>query len=190
MIIAITGSIGTGKSFIGNYFKEKGFKVVDTDKINASLLNQKKHIKKINKLLFNNKSDVLDRKAVRQLIYENEKAKSNLENYLHPIIYKKVLKEVKKYNKLIFLEVPLLYETDFIYIVDKVIVANLDEEEQIKRIKKRDNLNEKQIKQIIKNQMPLKEKVEMADYVINNNKTKQEVTKDLDILLEKLLRRL
>lgn len=190
MIIGITGSIGTGKSFIGNYFKNKGYKVIDTDEINANLLKKKKHVKNINMLLFNKKSKTLNKNEVRQLIFTNKEAKTKLEQYLHPLIYKKTLNELNKRNQLTFVEIPLLFETDFIYLIDQVIVVYTDEQTQIKRLQERNKLTEAEIKNIISNQMPLEEKKSRADYLINNNQTKEDVEKELNLLLKKLLRRL
>lgn len=190
MIIGITGSIGTGKSFVGNYFKQLGYYVIDTDKINNELLSKKKHIKNINLLLFNKKSDILNKKDVRDLVFTNLEAKAKLEHYLHPLIFKKVFKKIKRTKELIFIEVPLLYETDFIYLVDQVIVVHTDLKTQLTRLKERNQLTEKEITQIIENQMPLADKMKKADYLIDNNKSKEEVEKDLKKLLDKLLRRL
>lgn len=187
MIIGITGSIATGKSLVANYFKDQGFKVINTDEINYHLLNEENHIKNINKLLFNIDSNILNKSNVRDLIFNNPDKKKELENYLHPIIYRIVIDEINlNKGNLTFVEVPLLYETNFKELVDKVIVVYADETTQINRLIKRDKISLEEAKLRINAQISLTDKVKLADYIIDNSKKEKHTFKQLKKLLEKL----
>lgn len=179
--IGITGSLGTGKSLVSNYFKEKGHLVISADEINNELLKQKKIVKKINMLLFNKKSKVLNKKLIAESIFNDFNKKEQLEAYLHPLIYKRIAKIINKSKeKVVFIEVPLLYETNFIDLVDYVIVVFTDLENQIDRIVKRDNISKEEAMKRINSQMPLKDKISKADYVINNSNSVTKTINQLD----------
>lgn len=189
--IGITGSLGTGKSAASNYFLKKGHLVISADQINQDLLGKKAIVKEINNLLFNIDSETLNKERIRQLIFSNQEKKKDLENYLHPLIYEEMVKQVNKSeNKIVFLEIPLLYETNFQDLVDYVIVMYLDEDVQIERVKKRDNISKDEVLRIIKNQMPLREKVLKADYVIDNSGSIEKTTKQLSYWYKNYLRRI
>lgn|SRR5690554_894529 len=189
--IGITGSLGTGKSQASNFFKKQGHLVISADLINKELLEEKEVIVNINKILFNIESSTLDKEKVRNLIFSNKNKKKELELYLHPLIYAKI-KEILSSSKeeIVFLEIPLLYETNFIDLTDYVIVIYADKEVQIKRIKQRDNISKTEAIKRIKSQMPLKEKLLKADYVINNSNTQKETEKQLKTWYDNYLRRL
>ena len=189
--IGITGSLGTGKSAASNFFLEKGHLVISADQINQNLLEKKEVIKHINNLLFKTDSESLNKEEVRKLIFSDGEKKKELENYLHPLIYNEMLRQINESReKIVFLEIPLLYETNFKDLVDYVIVVYLDEDIQIKRVMKRDNILHDEVVNIIKNQMPLREKVLKADYVIDNSKTVDETNKQLNHWYENYLRRI
>lgn len=178
--IGITGSIGTGKSVVSSYFKNLGHLVISADQINYELLKEKEVIKNINKFLFNEESFIIDKKRVANLIFSNKEKKKELESYLHPLIIKRMNDIINKSDeKIVFLEIPLLYETNLTNLVDYVIVVYASEASQIKRIIKRDNIDESLAIKRIKSQMPLKDKMLKADYIINNDKTIEETNKEL-----------
>lgn len=178
--IGITGSIATGKSVASKFFESLGHLVISADIINEELLKEKEVIKEINKLLFKEDAIILNKKRVAELIFNEQEAKLKLESYLHPLIYEEIKKIINNSKEeLIFIEVPLLYETNFINLVDYVLVIYADEEAQIKRIVKRDSISELEAIKRIKGQMPLKEKLLKADYVINNSNTLKETKQEL-----------
>lgn len=190
--IGITGSIGTGKSVVSDYFRRLGHLVISADQINSELLEKEAVITKINQLLFNINSLTLDKKQVSKLIFSDEFKKKQLEDYLHPLIYAKIKAIIadNEKEKIVFLEIPLLYETNFKELTDYVIVVYASEQTQIKRIKARDNIRESDVKKRIKGQMPLKEKLFQADYVVDNSGTLSQTEKQLKIWYENYMRRL
>lgn len=190
--IGITGSIGTGKSVVSDYFKKLGHLVISADEINSELLKKEAVIIKINQLLFKIDSAVLDKKRVTELIFTNKLKKKQLEDYLHPLIYAKIkaIIDNNQEKDIIFLEIPLLYETNFKELVDYVIVVYANEQSQIKRIIKRDKITKTEAKRRIKGQMPLKEKLINADYVIDNSDSLSQTENQLKVWYENYIRRL
>lgn len=189
--VGITGSIGTGKSLVSNYFKELGHLVISADEINRKLLTDITIIKSVNKLLFDLDSSILDKKKAAKLIFSSKKKKKELEEFIHPLIYDKMVKQIKECNdKIIFLEIPLLFETNFKELTDYNIVVYAEELIQMDRIIKRDGISSDEALKRIESQMPLIEKVIKADYVINNSDTILNTHKQLDNWYMNFIRRL
>lgn len=183
-VLGITGSIATGKSTVTNYLKEKGYLVVDSDKIaHDALIIDQDCINKT-KQRFNLTS--IDRKALGRIIFNDKQAKKDLEDIIHPYVIKRI-KDVILNNqdkKYIFLDIPLLFESNLEYLCDKIIVVYLNEQEEIKRLMKRDSIDENYAKIIISNQMSIEEKKKRADIVLNNNQGLEQLYKQIDELLE------
>jgi len=182
MILGLTGGIASGKSTVSKKLKELGSYIIDADKISREVSDSKEILKKLegNFGLQIIDSGHLDRKKLRELVFEKKEKRELLNSIMHPVIEKKIIKEIEenKKEKLIILDVPLLYETKLEYLCDKVLVVSVDEKIQIERLKKRDMIEKKMAKKIINTQMPLTEKLKKADIYIENNGT-------LDELLEK-----
>lgn len=187
LIIGITGPIGSGKSTVLNFFKEKGFNVISADQINKDLLENKKHIITINKLLFNEKSNVLDKTKIKTVIFNDYHKKTLLENYLHPLIIKEINKLAKKSQTITFVEAALLYESGFNNDVDLVIGVVAEEDVIIKRLKKRDNLTEAMIKNILISQKTKEFLKEKANYLVNNNYDLKETYLELETILKEIM---
>lgn len=182
MILGLTGGIASGKSTVSKKLKELGSYIIDADKISREVSDSTEILKKLeeNFGLQIIDSGHLDRKKLRELVFEKKEKRELLNSIMHPVIEKKIIKEIEenKKEKLIILDVPLLYETKLEYLCDKVLVVSVDEKIQIERLKKRDMIEKKMAKKIISTQMPLTEKLKKADIHIENNG-------NLDELLEK-----
>lgn len=182
MILGLTGGIASGKSTVSKKLKELGSYIIDADKISREVSDSTEILKKLeeNFGLQIIDSGHLDRKKLRELVFEKKEKRELLNSIMHPVIEKKIFEEIEenKKEKLIILDVPLLYETKLEYLCDKVLVVSVDEKIQIERLKKRDMIEKKMAKKIISTQMPLTEKLKKADIYIENNG-------NLDELLEK-----
>ncbi len=183
ILIGITGVIASGKSLVINYLSELGFDILSADVVNRELLNEEVHIRKVNLLLFNKDSDELSKKEIKELIFNNSEAKAKLEGYLHPLIRERILKLVKESKeKVIFVEVPLLFEAKYLFF-DKIITVYTPNHITLKRLMTRDKITEKQALKLINSQMDIDIKVSLSDYVVDNTKgieyTKKEVLKIL-----------
>lgn len=187
-VIGVTGGISSGKSNVISIIKRQGFKVIDCDLINHNL-------QKINMPIYNAIKEAfgssyfldnkeLDRKKLGELIFHNENEKLKLNSISHPIIKEEVLKEINKADGIIFVDVPLLYESKFDSLCDKVICVYLNKETQIKRLMERDHIDYSYAKAKIASQMDLDQKRDLADYVIDSKGSFQETYHQVLKILE------
>ena len=192
LIVGLTGGIVSGKSTVALMFKDLGAKIVDADKLGHSvILPHKPAWEKIVKIFGKDvlQNDLtIDREKLGKIVFANQSLLKKLNDITHPEITKIIKKEIdslknKTYNqkKILIIDAALIYEAKIDRLMDKIIVVYIDEDEQIKRLIKRNNLSKDEALQRIKSQMPIEEKVKMADYVIDNSnsldKTKKQVEK-------------
>lgn len=172
-VIGITGSIGSGKSTVSNIIKEMGYQVIDCDKISHLMFNKnrkgyKEVVKEFGTIILDEKN-YIDRKKLGSIIFSNEEKRHKLNQILHPLIKNEVQKEIiKSKEELVFMDCPLLFETDFHTLCDYSIVVYVDYDNQIWRVMKRDNITFPEAIRKINAQMSLDHKVSMASYVIDN----------------------
>jgi len=170
MIIGITGSFGSGKTVVANMFGKYGFKVINVDKLYHGIYNSDKTIRNKIKKEFG----TINRNELKEIVFKDTKKLKKLNNITHPIIIKAIKKEIKniKKNKIV-IDIPLLFEAKLEKMFDTVIVVTCDKKQQIKRILKKKKYSKKEINNIINSQMPLDEKIEKADFVVNNGISKK-----------------
>lgn len=170
MRIAISGTIGSGKSSIKNYLINKGFNVYDLDVINRELL--KKNHKGYNELIKYFK-DILDenheinREALANVVFKDKNSLNKLNNIMHPLIKDELLKLFNNHD-LVICEVPLLFETDFYKLFDYYLIVIADEEIALNRLVNR-GLKIEDAKNRMANQMSQALKIQKASYVIDNS---------------------
>ena len=192
MIIGITGSIGTGKSTVSNYLMSKGYSIVDADKISKGAYNigsnGYKAILKVFGVEILNSNGEVDRKKIKKIVFGNSNMLKRLNMAIHPIIINEIEKEIEIMlvsENVVFLDAPLLIETELHKKVDKIIIVACDKNEQINRIIKRDNITADMAVSIINSQMSIDEKLKFADYIVYNNSTIENLYSQIDeIILE------
>jgi dephospho-CoA kinase len=171
MIVGLTGSFGTGKTTVAKIFKRKGAKVIDADKIAHQFVSPSQ------------------RKELSKVVFKKKKYLELLCKILHPLIIQKIKKEIKRLNpkkNIILIDAPLLIESGLHKIVDVLIVVKAKRKTQISRITKRMGLSRKEILRRIRFQMPLREKIKMADFVIDNDGLISFTKKQVDEIWNKL----
>ena len=192
MIIGITGSIGTGKSTVSNYLISKGYSVVDADKISKGAYNigsnGYKAILEVFGVEILNSNGEVDRKKIKKIVFDNSNMLQRLNMAIHPIIINEIEKEIEillESQSVVFLDAPLLIETELNKKVNKIIVVICDKNEQINRIIKRDKITADMAISIINSQMSIDEKLKFADYIVYNNSTIENLYSQVDeIILE------
>ena len=191
MIVGLTGGIGSGKSVAGKYFNELGIDVIDADDISRSILDNNKKARELflnnfgDKFLNNNK---IDRNLLRSEIFTNPDKKHILESIIHPIVREelsKFIEQSKSIYKIIM--VPLIFETSSKDFYNKIIVVDCDQEHQINRASLRDNKSEGDIENIIKNQATRDQRLSIADEIILNNSTLDNLKTQVIKVHQKLL---
>ena len=192
MIIGITGSIGTGKSTVSNYLISKGYSVVDADKISKGAYNigsngYKAILEVFGEEILNSNGEV-DRKKIKKIVFDNSNMLQRLNMAIHPIIINEIEKDIEillESQNVVFLDAPLLIETELHKKVNKIIVVICDKNEQINRIIKRDKITADMAISIINSQMSIDEKLKFADYVVYNNSTIENLYSQVEeIILE------
>jgi len=181
MIIGVTGSFGSGKTTVANMFSKYGFRVINVDKLYHNIYTKNKSLKNKIKKEFG----TLNRDEIKKIVFNNSNKLKKLNKMTHPIIIKEIKKIIK--SKKIIVDVPLLFEAKLEKMFDKIIVVKCSKQEQLKRILKKKKCSKKEIEQIIKSQMPLKEKIKKADFVVDNKTIKEaekRVRNIIDIVVE------
>ncbi|HOK02126.1 MAG TPA: dephospho-CoA kinase [Spirochaetota bacterium] len=172
MRVGVTGIFASGKGTVCELFRELGASVIDTDLIAREIMEPGK--KGLQDLIhefgdsFIKSDGTLDRRAFANYVFSCEEKVRRLNEITHPIILNIVL-ERSKGNGIYMINTPLLFESGFDRYMDKNIVVTAGDEQVILRGCKRDNISPEEIKERLKHQIPLNEKIKLADYVIDNS---------------------
>ena len=166
MIIAITGCIGSGKSYIANKIKTiYSYDVFSSDTF-AKLAYDDINIQKQLDLVFN---CIIDNKVDTSIIKEklNEKNVKKLNAIIHPFVIEKILKVKDEYkNSIAFIEVPLLFESNLQHLFDYTISISVDEKLRKKRLLNRDTNNYQNMVKLEKYQLDNDSKAKLADFIL------------------------
>ena len=192
--IAITGGIGSGKSTFCSKLKEKGFKIHSSDEQVAKIYKnpEKKFVTYLRTIGLSKSISKknIDKKIISKIIFENKQIRKKLELYIFKIVRKKrsdfIKKEKQKKTKLIFIDIPLLFENNLEKQFNKVISIIASKRVRLKRLKKTRKLTENQFKNITRSQTSDVIRKKKSDYVIYNNST----LKDYKIKINKLISKL
>lgn len=186
-IYGITGSIACGKSTVTRYLLDRGWIVIDADQLSREALTfDKESILKVKQLFGCVDDGIVDRKALGKIVFHDKKAKKQLEDIIHPYVIKKMEEaiEIHQDKDFIFLDIPLLFESHLEYLCDKIIVVYLNEKTQIKRLMKRDKIDETYARTIIANQISSDIKKEKADIVLDNNQDIDDLYSQIKNMME------
>ena len=174
--IGITGGIGSGKTFVCHILEKLGYPVFYSDKEAQNFMHENLSlIKKIKELLGNEAylNGIIDKSFISQKIFETPTLRNELNAIVHPKVYLAFENWSKSQDsKLVFNESALLFETESYKRFDKTILITADICLKIERIKKRDHLNEIEIKRRMHSQLADEIKLKLADFVIENNEDK------------------
>ncbi|MDC3082837.1 dephospho-CoA kinase [Pelagibacteraceae bacterium] len=192
--IAITGGIGSGKSTLCNKLKEKGFIIHSSDEQVAKIYKNpdKKFITYLSTIGLSKSISKknIDKKIISKIIFENKHIRKKLELYIFKIVRKKrsdfIKQEKKKKTKLVFIDIPLLFENNLEKQFHKVISVIASKQIRLTRLKKTRKMTEKQFKNITRSQTSDVIRKKKSDYVIYNNST----LKDYKIKINKLISKL
>ena len=192
--IAITGGIGSGKSTFCSKLKEKGFKIHSSDEQVAKIYKNpdKKFVTYLRTIGLSKSISKknIDKKIISKIIFENKQIRKKLELYIFKIVRKKrsdfIKQEKEKKTRLIFIDIPLLFENNLEKQFHKVISIIASKQVRLKRLKKTRKMTETQFKNIIKSQISDVIRKNRSDYVIYNNST----LKDYKIKINKLISKL
>lgn len=191
--IGLTGGLGTGKSTVAEILRQRGYVVLDADRLAGQVIaagtpGLKSVIQRFGKN-FLRSSGELNREKMSQEVFSNPQSLADLENIIHPLVQVETQRQKETARQAgssaVFYDVPLLYEKN-ISGFDAVIVVASSEENQRLRVRQRNRWSESEINNRLKTQMPLVDKIQKADFVIYNNGRFE----DLQLEVEKVLSQL
>lgn len=187
-LLGLTGGIASGKSTISQFFKSRGIPVIDADIVARKVVEP--HTTGLNQIVAHFGEGILlsngelNRKKLGSIIFEDDKKRELLNTILSNEIRQAILDKISHYKavgeKLIVLDIPLLYEGDYAKLVDCVMVCYVPKKVQLSRLMSRDSLNESDALKRINSQMDLEEKKRLADVVIDNGGTIDETLKQVE----------
>lgn len=181
-IVGICGSSGSGKSTVSKYFQEHGIPVLDCDKIYHTLVESPSDcLAEIGEKFGNDliQNGYLDRKKLGNIVFQNREKLEILNEISHRHVILELEKRIAEFSKSnlksCIIDAPLLFESGLDKRCDAIIAVISDEKQQIKRICERDGIDEASAKIRIHNQKDANTLSELADFVIHNNGTYEEL---------------
>ncbi|MCK5390842.1 MAG: dephospho-CoA kinase [Deltaproteobacteria bacterium] len=179
-VIGLTGNIASGKSVVASLLEDLGAKVIDADDIARKVVEPKgpawNEIVDVFGEDILNTDNSINRKALGEIIFNDDQKRNILNDITHPKIIQKVRETVETYQnenvEVVIIEAALIVEKGGLKdLIEGLIVVTSDEKSQLDRLKKRNGLSREEALSRINSQMPTQEKALHADYVIDNSGT-------------------
>ena len=167
MKIGITGGIGSGKSYICQQLKERGFQVYDCDAAAKRLIHTSPEIKRKLTNLVGTDAYIegkLNKAAIAQFLLRSEASAKAIDNIVHPAVFQDF-----EESGMQWMESAIMYESGIYRLVDKVIVVTAPQEVRIQRVMLRDHISRNEVLQWMQRQWAQEEIVKRADYEIIND---------------------
>lgn len=207
--VVITGSIGSGKSAVCELLRDRGFEIIDADKISHDVLDRcaaqvaeifgvQYVVQKNARVKFDASRDeenltdsraFVDRKKLGELVFKDPAELAKLEALLHPKITAEILSQAQALEakgKLYFVDIPLFFEGKRYEFFDKVAVVYAPKDTLIARVMKRNGLDRAAAKHRVELQMDIEQKRAMADFVIDNSGDLENLKREAQAFLEKI----
>jgi dephospho-CoA kinase len=189
-IIGLTGGIGTGKSTVSDYLSERHLPIFDADiyarvavQPGSAILSQIAARYGAGILLTDGS---LNRQRLGEIVFSNPDERSWLEQQIHPYVRQRLendLNSISQSDATVVMVIPLLFEAEMTDLVNEIWVVYCSPEQQLERLIGRDRLNLAQAQARINSQMPLQEKCDRADVVLDNTSTLPALLKQVDLAL-------
>lgn len=192
-VVGLTGGIGSGKSAVSRRLEAKGIAAVDADVVAREVVEPGEPA--LTKIATHFGEGIIDdqgglnRAALRELVFADEKKRTWLEQLLHPLIRDRILQQLESAESAYTVLVsPLLLETDQHLLVNHVVVVDVEEQQQIDRTMARDNNSEEQVKAILAAQMTRQQRLDKADDVVDNTQDMSALDAQIEQLHARLLK--
>ncbi len=187
MIIGLTGGIGSGKSAAGNIFRRHGITVIDADQASREVFERDPEAKSYVIDLLGEEivqiDGTLSREKIRNLVFNDYDLKSNLEKIIHPAVRKLISNKIQKSESIYtIIEVPLIFETNSAANYQRILVIDCKSEISLNRAASRDNVPETEIKKIMLSQCSRNERLSIANDVITNNDSLEDLEEKISTI--------
>jgi len=192
LVVGLTGGIASGKSAVAAVFVSLGAGFIDTDAVAREVVAPGEPGLAAVRAAFGPKvmlpSGELDRAALRGLVFEDDAKRRQLESLLHPLIRARTLAKIADvHTPYAIIAVPLLVETDFGQLVDRVLVVDSPEPLQLERLMKRDAIPRPEALAILRAQADRATRLKAADDVIDNSGTREATRTQVELLHRRYL---
>ncbi len=196
--MAITGGIGCGQSTVAKYFQKWGAKIINADQIAHQVVDRDPEVRQeIRKVFGNNvyyRNGKLKRKLVGRIVFEDESKLNRLNKIVHPRMVARIVDELEEARdkgryKIIALDVALIFELNLEHMFDEIVVVSSKMNHRIQRIKERDDLPEKEIRERIARQIPIEDKCKWSNMVIQNNGDLEELERRSRVVFDRLVKK-
>jgi len=188
IIVGLTGSVGTGKSTVTNFFRELGAYIIDWDELAREVT--RPHLRAWKEIVeyfgkdFLNEDLTINRQKLAEIVFSDKEKVAKLNQIVHPEVFKedeRITNEIKSLapDALIIKDIPLLFELTRPIFVDKVVVVSASEQTQLRRLEEK-GMSREDAQSRIKSQLPLEEKIRSADFIINNDGPLEETKKQVE----------
>ncbi len=195
LVIGLTGGIGSGKSTVTSLFSSHGIPIIDADTIARQVTAPGQPALREICALFGEKiidgNGQLKRKQLGKVIFSNQQKREQLEAILHPIIQQRMLEQaatVSHSTAYCILSIPLLLESGWQQLVDRILVVDINEKSQLQRTMHRDNIARKTAQAIIDAQVNRQDRLLAADDIIDNQGRIDELQQQVQQLHQKYLK--
>ena len=188
IIVGLTGSVGTGKSTVTNFFRELGAYIVDWDELAREVIRpHSKAWKKIAEYFgkdYLNEDLTINRQKLAEMVFSDKGKVTKLNQIVHPEVFKedeRITNEIKSLDPdaLVIKDIPLLFELTRPVFMDKIVVVSASEQTQLRRLEEK-GMSREDARNRIKSQIPLEEKIRSADFVINNDGSLEETKNQVE----------
>ena len=188
IIVGLTGSVGTGKSTVTNFFRELGAYIIDWDELAREVIHPhskawKGIVEYFGKGILN-EDLTINRQKLAEIVFSDKGRVTKLNQIVHPEVFKedeRITNEIKSLDPdaLIIKDIPLLFELTRPIFVDKIVVVSASEQTQLRRLEEK-GMSREDAQNRIKSQLPLEEKIKSADFVINNDGPLEETKRQVE----------
>lgn len=191
LILALSGSIATGKSTVLGMFKQENIATISSDEIVHDLY-QKEAVNLLKNLFPSAiKNNKIDRKTLSAILVKTPSLLGELEKIIHPLVRQKqneFIQKCKKNNeKLVVIEIPLLFETNSNIAFDYVLITTCPNKILRQRALQRDGMNKQKLDIILANQMSQQDKILRADFIIDTSKPLSQSKIEVKNIIDKLI---
>ena len=191
ILIGVTGTVGSGKTTVSAMLRKEGQEVIDLDRIAKEIVRQEGIISDIQKAFGGSyvTDGEIDIERVARLVFHNKEAREKLESILHPLIDAEMHSRVNKLEaqerRTVIIDGPLIFEKGLHKELSKTVVVS-GKPELIKARLKARGMDEGDAESRTASQMPLEEKEALADYIVHNDGTLEDLEKEVGNLLKQI----
>ena len=192
--VGLTGGIATGKSTVAAMLIELGAPVVDSDILaREAVAKGSEGLREVRRVFGDKVLDEeqnLDRRAMRELIFQDPGARERLNSIVHPRVAALIDRQVDELERIgrqvVFVDVPLLYEVGWEDLMDAVVLVYVPAEVQLRRLMKRDQVERDQAVNALKAQLPIEQKLKKAQFLVDNQGSLEETREQVVALWARL----